>query len=176
MNLDEEKKLIEKAQKDPDSFAVLYDHHYTAIYSYCLRRVGNISIAEDICSESFLKAFKNLPYYKWKNIPFSAWLYRIASNEVKMFYRRKRYKPELLEELYIPLSTTSEDEKSDSLDEKIEKILFELRKLDLKYQEVVTLRYFQKLSIRDISAITGKKEGTIKSLISRGLEKIRNSI
>jgi RNA polymerase sigma-70 factor, ECF subfamily len=48
-----------------------------------------------------------------------------------------------------------------------------LKKLNVKYQEVISLRYFEKKAILEIAEILDKKEGTVKSLLSRGLEKLK---
>lgn len=49
-------------------------------------------------------------------------------------------------------------------------------KLPVKYQEVIVLRFFEKKKIKEIAEILGKKQGTIKSLLHRGLEKLKNLI
>ena len=83
MDLDKEKELIKKAQKDPEAFTQLYDEYYSQIFGYVLKRVADLMIAQDITSETFFKTLKKLWQFRWKNIPFSAWLYRITNNEIK---------------------------------------------------------------------------------------------
>ena len=79
MNLEEEKELLRKAQRSPEVFGQIYDEYYYQIFGYIFKRVAVLEIAQDITSETFLKAFKNLWGFRWQNVPFSAWLYRIAN-------------------------------------------------------------------------------------------------
>jgi len=90
MNLSEEKELVERAKKDPEAFGKLYDIHYSKIFGYILKRVADVDIAQDIVSETFLKALKNIWKFRWQNVSFSAWLYRISSNEISNFFRKKK--------------------------------------------------------------------------------------
>jgi DNA-directed RNA polymerase specialized sigma subunit, sigma24 homolog len=70
MDLSEEKELVERARRDPEVFGELYDRYYSQIFGYVLKRVANIEIAQDITSEVFFKALKNLGQFKWRNISF----------------------------------------------------------------------------------------------------------
>ena len=83
----EEKELIKKAQKDPEIFSQLYDRYYPQIFGYVLKRVANLEVAQDITSETFFKALRKLWQFRWQNISFSAWLYRIANNEIANYSR-----------------------------------------------------------------------------------------
>jgi RNA polymerase sigma-70 factor (ECF subfamily) len=182
MNLDEEKELIKRAKKDPDVFGKIYDEYYLKIFGYTLKRVANIDIAQDITSETFFKAFKNLWKFRWQNIPFSAWLYRIASNETANFFRKKGRKTISLEGISELISDSNPFAEIVEAQEQLKrhKEFLDLQKkistLSLKYQEVITLRFFEKKQIKEIGEILGKKEGTIKSLLHRGLDKLRRQI
>lgn len=177
MDLNEEKELIKKAKKDPQVFGEIYDRYYSQIFGYILKRVANLDIAKDICSETFLKALKNLWKFRWKNISFSFWLYRIANNEIANFFRKRR----LVSLEKIPELSTNSDPSTEILEAEKElknhrdflKLQKEISKLEIKYQEVITLKFFEKRKIREIAQILDKKEGTIKSLLHRGIEKLK---
>jgi RNA polymerase sigma-70 factor (ECF subfamily) len=79
--LDDEQSIIERAKRDPEQFGVLFERHYPSIFAYIHRRVADWDAANDLAAEVFLKAFKGLWKYRWQGVPFSAWLYRIATNE-----------------------------------------------------------------------------------------------
>ena len=180
MTLDEEKKLVKKAKKDPEAFGRLYDEYYSRIFGYVLRRTANLEMAQDVVSETFLKALKNLRRFKWiglfkSNSSFGAWLYRIAANEIVNFWRRK--KPAVsLEIISDPPSDQNILEEIARAQEKLARhqdflmLQKEIMTLPEKYQEVLTLRFFEKKQIKEIAEILGKREGTIKSLIHRGIE------
>jgi RNA polymerase sigma-70 factor (ECF subfamily) len=180
MRPENELEILKQIKKDPQAFALLYDEHYHSIFSYVFRRLGNYDIAKDVVAETFLKAFQNIGGFQWKNIPVSAWLYRIATNEINLHFRRskKNQTYDLDLNLYLPYEPGIETEKAaleKALTESEEflSIQEQLLLLDLKYQEVIALRFFEDKSIQEISIILKKKQGTIKSLISRGVGKLR---
>lgn len=104
MDLKEEKELVKKAQKNPEAFAKLYDQYYSKIFSYILKRAADFEIAQDITSETFFKALKKLWQFRWRNIPFSAWLYRIANNEIANYFRKNKHKPVSLDKIPEPFT------------------------------------------------------------------------
>ncbi|MEW5960702.1 MAG: sigma-70 family RNA polymerase sigma factor [Chloroflexota bacterium] len=185
MELQAEKELVEKAKTDPLAFGELYDLYYPKIFNYALRRLGEAALAADITSEVFFKVMKNLVKFEWQSIPFSSWIYKIASNEINTHFRKKRFWFLSLETLFEKPGFEVADE--DDLQEdyiqaqkqleryedfrQVQKLL---KKLSPKYQEVLVLRFFENKKIREISEITGKNENTVKSLLARGLEKLRS--
>lgn len=182
MNLKEEKKLIQKAKRNPEVFGKLYDQHYPKIFGYVLKRVANLEIAQDITSEIFFKALKKLWQFHWRNIPFSSWLYRIANNEISNYFRKNKHKPAPLESIPEPFSTSNPSADILEAEEELKRhqdflaLQKEISKLSAKYQEIIILRFFDKKQIKEIAEILGKREGTIKSLLHRGLEKLRQSV
>jgi RNA polymerase sigma-70 factor (ECF subfamily) len=181
MDLIEEKELVARARRDPEVFGRLYDQYYSQIFNYILRRVANIEIAQDITSEVFLKALKNLGQFHWRNVPFSSWLYRIATNQVTDYFRRGKHEMFSLEEISEPITPSDSSVEIEVLEAEKELrrhedflLLHEnIAKLSIKYQEAITLRFFENKQIKEIAEVLGKREGTIKSLLHRGLEKLR---
>jgi RNA polymerase sigma-70 factor (ECF subfamily) len=184
MDLSEEKKLVRQAQKAPDAFAKLYDQYYPRIFGYVLRRSANIEAAQDITSETFLKALAKLWQFQWRNISFSSWLYKIATNEVNQYFRKAEYKKsvsleELQEQGFELLSPHDPENELIEAQEELKQhqdfleIQGKIVRLPAKYQEVITLRFFEKKQIKEIAEILGKREGTIKSLLHRAVERLR---
>ncbi len=182
MGNESEKDLIRRAQKDPEAFGELYEQNYVRIFGYILRRIANIELAQDITSETFCKAFDKLGQFRWRNVPFSAWLYRIAGNEVANHYRQNGHHPIPLDEIREP--TTIIDPPAEMIEAQDElsqhqdflHLQGKIARLPIKYQEVMALRYFEEKKVSEIADILGKREGTVKSLLSRALEKLRNSM
>jgi len=166
------------------SFEEVYEENYQTIFNYCLRRVGEFNDARDITSQTFIKALINFHKFKWKGIPVKHWLYRIATNEVRLFYRSRKYNPIMLYEGSTPWPEPVVDleaERRHAEDELKKNAQFlaasrAIKKLPLRYQEPITLRYFEEMSIREISEVLDKKEGTVKSLLSRGIARIRDEL
>jgi RNA polymerase sigma factor (sigma-70 family) len=88
MDLQRERELVERARTDADAFGELYDEHYGRIFGYVLRRTASVDAAQDVTSDVFFKALSNLHRFRWRDVPFSAWLYRIAGNEIANRHRR----------------------------------------------------------------------------------------
>ena len=184
MDLSEEKELVRQAQKAPDAFAKLYDQYYPKIFGYILRRTANLEAAQDLTSETFLNALRKLWQFQWRNISFSSWLYKIAANEINQYFRKAEYKKsismeELEEQGFEPVSPNDPESELVEAQEKLKQhqdfleIQEKIVRLPAKYQEVITLRFFEQKQIKEISEILGKKEGTVKSLLHRAVEKLR---
>src|SRR5476651_2385251 len=182
-----EAALIEQCRTDPAAFGAIFDHWYKPVFGYLMRRTGNYDLAKDIAAETFLKAFLKIDRFQWRGISISAWLYRIAGNELNQYYRSSKYKPQSLQQLLEnPQMEKLLHQESDSEREIMEReikahdnynlIRQNLLKVDIKYQEVIALRYFEQKTNTEISQILDKNEGTVKSLLSRGLEKLRNML
>jgi len=183
MDLDKEKEIIKKAKQDPEFFGLLYDEYYKAIFGYILRRTADVDLTQDLTSQTFFKALKNLWKFQWQNVPFSAWLYRIAINEINSFYRKKnrliRVDFDKIPE--IPSINTSDEEiktAEKELEDKKEfiKIRKSISRLNPLYQTVISLRFFENKKISEISQILKKSEGTIKSQIHRALEDLKELV
>lgn len=184
--MSEEQQLVEQAKADPQAFGKLYDRYYSKIAGYIQHRVGEVPASQDITSTVFFKAMTSLPRFAWRGVPFSAWLYRIASNEINSYFRGAQRRPLSLDELYedyqfeIPAATdlereliTRQEQAQKYRDFRLVRRL--LRELPDKYQQVLALRYFEKKTLQEIALITGKNLGTVKSLLSRGLQRLRQA-
>ncbi len=181
MDLKQEEELVHRARNDPQAFGELYKEYHDSIFGYILKRTANVVTAQDITSEVFLKALENIKHFHWRDIPFSAWLYQIAGHEITNGHRENKRRQLLLEELKhstSELKTSLETETSEAEDQfkkygDFLSIHTYISNLPAKYQEVIVLRFFEKKQAKDIRVILGKKEGTIRSLLHRGLEKLR---
>jgi RNA polymerase sigma-70 factor (ECF subfamily) len=181
MDLEHEKELVLKARSDADAFAQLYDEYYPKIFGYVLRRTASAETAKDITSEVFLKALQRIKRFQWRNIPFSAYLYRIAEHEISNGYRNNRqlHLLKLEMENAVITSVVSLDDEILLVEADIQKhedflLLHKcIVKLPNIYQEVIVLKYFEKKQISEICLILGKREGTVKSLLHRGLKKLK---
>jgi len=187
--LPSEKELIRLAKTNPKVFGELYDAHYPRVFGYIYRITGDHALAGDIAAETFLKAFVRIGTFRWRGISISSWFFRIAVNELNQYYRKKNYSPERLTDLQSfgangeggvdwPNRHALRHESNDitrRIDEhqEFEHIRKVLSTLPSKYRQVIAFRFFEEMSIRDIGEILGKKEGTVKSLLSRGLAKLK---
>jgi RNA polymerase sigma factor (sigma-70 family) len=182
-----EARLIEQCRTDPAAFGQVFDLWYKPVFGYIMRRTAEYDLSKDIAAETFLKAFLKINSFQWRGISLSAWLFRIATNELNQYYRSSRYKPQSLQQLLEnpqmeKLLHRQDDDEREVMEKELQGfndynlIRSNLLKMDVKYQEVIALRYFEQKTNGEISAILNKNEGTVKSLLSRGLEKLRNML
>jgi RNA polymerase sigma-70 factor (ECF subfamily) len=179
-----ELKLLVKIKNDPKAFSELFRMHYKPIFGYLFRRIRDVDATMDIASEVFFKAFVHIQKFEYRGISIKAWLYRIATNEANLYFRNQRKRTGFLERLsfedheqfraYV-LSDKESLEKELERNDQFLKVSIALMTLPIKYQEVIALRYFEGKDNTEISEILGIKEGTVKSLVSRGLTKLRQA-
>jgi RNA polymerase sigma-70 factor (ECF subfamily) len=178
-----DKDILDAIRKDPAAFKQLFHLYYKPIFGYIFRRVGDFEDTADIASESFVKASRQISKFEYRGISIKAWLYRIATNEVNLHFRHQRKRAKLF--VNYPFDDIQAFKKYIAEDKKVmenelvrhEQFVFmmdKLKGLPVKYQEVISLRYFEGKEIKEIAEILGLKEGTLKSLLSRGLDKLRN--
>ena len=182
-----EEQLLKDIEADPQKFGQVYEAFYNKIFGYVYRRTTDYEAARDITAETFVKAFSNISKFKWRNISLLYWLYQIATNETNRYFNSHKYRPQSLcriqEEYGIDIVDRSHTE-TDSirLQEELEShkefmsMNDAIKKLDTKYGDVISLRFFEHKSLKEIAIILGKKEGTIKSLLSRGIAKLKDNI
>jgi RNA polymerase sigma-70 factor (ECF subfamily) len=181
MTLAQQRELLLRIQSRQEEFGTLFDHYYKPIFGYLYRRTGDYDLARDMAAETFLKAFLKIRSFTWRGVSISSWLYKIATNEANQFFRKQKYKPITIESILDYELIKQPDSESERLQLESEMKAHEdfisvqkaLKRVDLKFQEVIALRYFENKDIREIGEILGKPEGTIRSLLSRGLEKVR---
>lgn len=176
-DIETELQIIRKAQSDPNRFAPLYDKYYKQIFLFIYRRADDEELSADLCSQVFLKAILNLPKYEFKGVPFSAWLYRIAANEVNQHFRKQKSGRTISMEDAGMERLTQEISELDEDTALKEKILLEgishLSKDDVQYIE---LRFFEDRSFKEIGFILNITENNAKVKTYRILDKIRKVI
>ncbi len=171
--MDREREMILKAKKDITQFDYLYSKYYPKINNFIYHRVKEEPVRNEIVSNVFFKAMKRLVifrFYDSRNCGFSSWLYRIALNELSQyFYERKREKT-IHDNFEWNLPTGKPIEVDYSIVEKF------LNELNPDQQNLISLRFYEKLSYAEIGEILKKKEGAIKVQTHRLLKKLRKRI
>lgn len=160
----DEQQLVEAAQRDPAHFAELFELHVRRVYAFISLRVRDRHDAEDLASEVFHQALKNLKAYEYRGTPFSAWLFRIAANAIAQRGRNA------VREAGIPI----EVEPATSADAERRAMVFQLvSKLPEDQQRVVALRYSEQKSLSEIAAEMRRSEAAIKQLHFRAIQNLR---
>jgi len=164
-------RLVERAQEgDSESFGRLYDHYSDTVYRYIYYRVGSRATAEDLTSETFLRALRRIGTFTWQGRDFGAWLVTIARNLVADHFKSSRFRLEVTTGEMLD-SNECERSPEDSVLESLSNaaLLDAVHRLNPQQQECVTLRFLQGLSVAETARIMGKNEGAIKTLQYRAV-------
>ena len=167
---DAERLLIEAAQEDPARFAELYENNFDRVYAYIARRVRDRNEAEDLTSEVFHHALSSLPRFEWRGAPFAAWLFKIAANAI--IDRSNKLAKERQAATVEPSTESGTHEIDDEIERRAR--LFQLvNRLPADQRRVVSMRFAEEKSIREIASEIGRSEGAIKQLQFRALQTLR---
>jgi RNA polymerase sigma-70 factor, ECF subfamily len=166
-----EQALIHAAQRGSDkAFGELYNTYVHDIYRYMLYRVGNNEIAQDLTSEVFVRAIEGLVRYQDREIPWLAWLYRIAHARLVDYYRRTRRagEQEDIEDVEIVIETDLDENLV--LDFQQQALRTAIFKLPPEMQQVIVLRFIEGYNIQQTADALGKSIGAIKMIQRRALQ------
>jgi len=166
-------ELVCRAQTgDSQAFALIYDTYIKKIYDFIFYKTMHQQIAEDLTSQTFLKAWKNISQFKDGN--FSAWLYTIARNIVVDHYRSQK-ETFSVEDCW---DLKSDDDVLSEVDDrlKIEKLRQGLARLKVSEREILMLRLWQDLPFKEIALILDKNEGAAKMSFARAMESLKKEM
>ncbi|GAC1337145.1 MAG: sigma-70 family RNA polymerase sigma factor [Candidatus Dormibacteria bacterium] len=170
--LRQERDLILAAQRDRAAFAPLYERYVDQIFAYAYTLTRNREQAEDVTAATFARALEELPRFEWRGVPYSAWLYRVASNLVA----RDRRRPGWIE-LGQHLSEGGIDPAAAAeLGERDAWVRTVVAELPTDQRQVVVLRFSGELRNREIAEIMGRTEGAVKLLTFRALTTLRHRL
>ena len=175
---DLERATVDRARTgDQQALADLYDWYMPRVYKYVVARVGNPAEAEDLTEEVFLKMLGAIGGFRWREVPFSSWIFRIAHNCIATHYRRSAQRGGATSEL----SEDMVDERPDlalAVEERI--TIEEVRRasalLPDAQREVIALRFAVGLSIAETAKALGKREGNIKALQHKAVAKLQKML
>lgn len=170
-------ELVKGAASDPEAFGELYERHVWRIYNYIYYRTGNHHEAEDLTARVFQRAMRHVGNYKDQGVPFSAWLYRIAHNLVANWHRDRSRRPVVPLDDHVAVCKDDNQPESEAIAEEERRVLLEMvRQLPADRQQLLILKFVERLSNAEIGEIMGRTEGAIKSLYHRTLIALRDEI
>ena len=166
--------MVRRAQDgDAEAFGELYDHYVGMVHRYVYHRVGDRSLAEDVTSETFVRALRRIDSLSFQGRDVGAWLVTIARNIVFDHVKSSRYRLEV---------TTADMRDADTITEGPEdavvthltnqQLVACIRQLGSEQQECLTLRFLQGMSVAETAAVMGKKDGAIKALQHRAVRRL----
>jgi RNA polymerase sigma-70 factor (ECF subfamily) len=168
--------LVRRAQAgDAEAFGELYDRYVDLVYRYVSYRVGSAALAEDLTSETFLRALRRITSFTWQGRDVGAWFITIARNLIADHYKSGRYRLELttddVGDSGAPLVAEGpEGEVLASMQNAV--LLAAVRQLNPEQQECISLRFLQGLSVAETALAMGKNDGAVKALQYRAIRSL----
>lgn len=163
--------LVKKAVKgDAGAFLALTKKHHNGLYRTAYGMLGNEHDAADALQESLLKAYRDMGKLRDPQM-FKSWMYRILTNRcIDIIRQRQRTTP--VENVW---GSDSAEHLDNSWDAKMD-VSRALEELDEQHRTVVVLRFFQDMSLNDISVVLNCPVGTVKSRLHRALQKMKSAL
>jgi RNA polymerase sigma-70 factor, ECF subfamily len=171
--------LVVRAKTDRTAFGLLYDRYYPRVARYCLRRLFDRAIAEDVTSEVFLHVVSHVRGFSGRSeTDFRRWLFRIATNAVNAYLRQSRRRREIWEAAARSGRWKRDVDAHPSLAEHdaldwpaVYEALLELNDRD---QTIVMLRFFADLSHEEIADVVDSTAGAVRAALSRTLSRLHD--
>jgi RNA polymerase sigma-70 factor (ECF subfamily) len=175
--ISQEELVIEQAKVDPAKFGLLYERYYEQIFRYIYQKLDDIDIAGDVCSQVFLKAMSNIKKYENRGLPFSSWLYRIASNELNQYFRyEKNNRTVNIDSSGVDKFLDEVDDTEFDREEQTQQLVELLREIDEDSLTMIEMRFFEKRSFREIGEILDITENNAKVKVYRLIDKLKKKI
>ena len=173
----DERTVVEQAKSgDHEALSTLYTFYFPRVYRYVAGRVRSTQDAEDVTEVVFLRMVANLKRYEWRGLPFGAWLFRIARNEVISHARRQRRRG-----VPAQLPETMPDERQDhvaayELQATIQVVREATAKLPPAQRDVISLRFGAGLTVAETAFALGKTENNVKVLQHKAIARLQGMV
>ncbi|WP_235529328.1 MULTISPECIES: sigma-70 family RNA polymerase sigma factor [unclassified Phycicoccus] len=170
--------LVELAQRgDAEAFGMLYERYVDVVYRYVYVRVGGQQLAEDITSETFLRALRRMDSFSWQGRDIAAWFITIARNLITDNAKSARFRMEV-----TTADMLDADRRVDAPDQEVldrlrdERLLTAVKNLKPEQAECVVLRFLQGLTLAETAKVLGKSEGAVKQLQLRAVRSLHREL
>ena len=157
---------------DADAFGLLYDRYVDMVFRYVLFRVNDRCVAEDLTSETFLRALRRIASITYQGKDVGAWFVTIARNIVLDHVKSSRHRLEFSTAEILD-SDSAEDPEGDVVAASVSAELIDcVRRLGDDQRECIALRFLQGLSVAETATIMGRNEGAVKALQHRAVRRL----
>jgi RNA polymerase sigma-70 factor, ECF subfamily len=167
--------LVERAQRgETEAFGMIYDRYVDTVFRFIYFRVGNRQLAEDLTSDTFLRALKRIGSVTWQGRDLGAWLVTIARNLVADHFKSGRYRLEVTTGDVLDADREDRGPEGSPESAVVDHItnvtlLSAVKQLNPEQQECIVLRFLQGFSVAETAQAMGKNEGAIKALQYRAV-------
>lgn len=158
---------------DAEAFGMLYDHYHASVYRFLYYRTRSVAVAEDLCSETFVRALRNMSNFRWQGKDFGAWLMTIARNLATDHFKAGRTRLEMSTDDMGQHDDTTEGPETAVLQHLTHEVLLgALKELPTEQRDCLIMRFLQGWSIAETAAALARTEGAVKQLQLRGVRNL----
>jgi RNA polymerase sigma-70 factor (ECF subfamily) len=175
VSLNQEELLIRAAQRNHKAFGPLYERYFDAVFGFVLNRTMNYDLAGDLTSQTFIKAMHSVRKYELRGVPFQFWLFRIALNEIRMFFRKHPNIEVPLTEVKLDqlLSDAEATDNNSGREDQRQVLIKALNQLNQEEVELIEMRFFEERSFKEVALMLGCAEDAAKKRVYRIVAKLR---
>lgn len=173
----DERAAVEAAKLgNREALAALYEFYFPRVFRYTAARLATSEDAEDVTNEIFLKIIDNIDSFSWRGLPFGAWVFRIARNEVISFVRKQKHRGAT-----VQLSDSFEDDAADftgavEQESTLRKVRRAAAQLPEAQRQVIALRFGAGLSVKETAQALGKSENNVKVLQHKAVVRLQKMV
>jgi len=173
----EDDDLVLEARTQAGALSRLYELYYERIFRFCVHRLFNKEIAEDVTSTVFLEVARGIRTFKGRTVQdFQNWLYAIAANQANAYIRKTSRRKELLKDAAGSTTASATDSTDKSSEQNWPRLYEAILKLKPQHQTIVTLRFFENLKYEQLAKILDVKEATVRVTLHRILNELRKHL
>ena len=176
-NIEYWNKLAIKSRTDKTAFTELYQQFFPRVYKFIMSKTANADVSDEIISKTFLKVYENLSKYDDSKAAFSTWIFQIALNELKMFWRSNNYRGEHEEswdENFNPAAPEYDEPEKKILESETQnKIREALEKLPERERKIIEMTYWLNYPPRKIAEVLDLKPNTVSVILKRAKESLK---
>jgi RNA polymerase sigma-70 factor, ECF subfamily len=169
---DEAELVVRLRAHDESAIRYVYRRYSDGIYRFALYQTADPMLAEDVVGEVFARMMESIGTYSYRGTPISAWLYRIARNLIVDQQRRRgRLRP--LEDADPGRLVSANPIEAAESELRWQELADLLAALTEEQRQVILLKFVESLDNREVAAIIGRSEGSVKSLQHRALRSLK---
>lgn len=174
MSLDENQLISRTQAGERDCFAELYEAYAQKIFAFVYYKTHHRETAEDLVSQTFMKALEKITTFDATRGSFNSWIYQIARNSVCDHYRSLKFTKDIEDAWDI---SSDEDIARDIGDrDQLEDVRVGLEKLSPQQREIIILRVWEGMKFSEIAEAVGKSEAACKMDFGRGVRKLKKEV
>lgn len=166
-------EVVRAAQTgDVEAFGVLYDRYVDMVFRYVLFRVNDRALAEDLTSETFLRALRRITSITYQGKDVGAWFVTIARNLVLDHVKSSRNRLEFSTAEILDCDSAEDPEGEVVTASVVAELIDCVRQLGDDQRECIVLRFLQGLSVAETAVLMGRNEGAVKALQHRAVRRL----